>query len=74
MNALSAVLQSSASTWTEQDTIARKAGVTSRQVSLARSDKPVNAGAYLDLCAATGIDPVDGKSRPTMVRSPNVVW
>jgi DNA-binding Xre family transcriptional regulator len=74
MNALSNVLQSSAKSWTALDELARRAGVTSRQVSLARAGKPVNAGAYLALCAATGIDPVDAKSRPARVISPTVVW
>ena len=74
MSALSAALQSSFPTWPEQDAIARQAGVTSRQVSLARSGKPVNAGAYLALCAVTGVDPVAGTSRPPQALSPNVVW
>jgi transcriptional regulator with XRE-family HTH domain len=74
MNTLSDVLQSSAPSWTTLDEVARQAGVTSRQASLARAGKPVNAGAYLALCAITGIDPVDGKSRPAKVLSPNVVW
>jgi transcriptional regulator with XRE-family HTH domain len=74
MSALSNELQSSASSWAALDELARRADVTSRQASLARAGKPVNAGAYLALCAATGIDPVDGKSRPAKVLSPNVVW
>jgi hypothetical protein len=74
MNALPNALQSSASSWAALDEMGRRAGVTSRQMSLARAGKPVNAGAYLALCAATGIDPVDGKARPTRVISPNVVW
>jgi hypothetical protein len=74
MNALSNALQSSASSWAALDEVARQAGVTSRQVSLARAGKPVNAGAYLALCAATGIDPTNGKARPARVISPNVVW
>ena len=74
MNALSNALQSSAPSWAALDELARRAGVTSRQVSLARAGKPVNAGAHLALCAATGIDPVDGRSRPAKVLSPNVVW
>ena len=74
MNALTNTLQSSASSWTELDAIARQAGVSPRQASLARAGKPVNAGAYLALCAATGIDPVDERSRPAKVLSPNVVW
>jgi transcriptional regulator with XRE-family HTH domain len=74
MNALPNALQSSASSWAALDEMARRARVTSRQASLARAGKPVNAGAYLALCAATGIDPVDGKSRPAKSLSPNVVW
>jgi transcriptional regulator with XRE-family HTH domain len=74
MNALLNALQSSAPSWALLDETARRAGVTSRQASLARAGKPVNAGAYLALCAATGIDPIDGKSRPAKVLSPNVVW
>ena len=74
MNTLAITLQSSASSWTELDGIARQAGVSSRQASLARAGKPVKAGAYLALCAATGIDPVDGKARPAKLLSPNVVW
>jgi DNA-binding Xre family transcriptional regulator len=74
MSALSDVLQSSASSWPELDAVARQAGVTPRQASLARAGKPVNAGAYLALCAATGIDPVNGGARPPKLISPNVVW
>jgi DNA-binding XRE family transcriptional regulator len=74
MNALSNVLQSSASSWTALDAIAHQAGVCPRQASLARAGKPVNAGAYLALCAVTGIDPVDGTSRPVRELSPNVAW
>jgi transcriptional regulator with XRE-family HTH domain len=74
MNALSGALQSSASSWADQDEIARQAGVTSRQVSLARSGKPVNAGAFLALCAVSGVDPVTGTSRPPQALSPNVAW
>lgn len=74
MSALADVLQSSASSWTGLDVVARQAGVTPRQASLARAGKPVNAGAYLALCAVTGVDPVDGRLRPAKVISPNVVW
>ena len=74
MSALSNALQSSAFSWPALNEMASRAGVTSRQASLARAGKPVNAGAYLALCAATGIDPVDGKTRPAKVVSPNVVW
>jgi hypothetical protein len=54
--------------------LACQAGVTPRQASFARTGKAINAGSYLALCAASGIDPVDGKSRPAKVLSPNVVW
>lgn len=74
MNSLSNKLQSSASSWTALDEVARRAGVTSRQASLARAGKPVNAGAYLALCAVCGVDPVAGTSRPAQALSPNVAW
>jgi DNA-binding XRE family transcriptional regulator len=74
MNALSTALQSLGSSWTALDSLAREARVTPRQVSLARSGKPINAGAHLALCAAVGIDPLDGGSRPVKALSPNVVW
>jgi transcriptional regulator with XRE-family HTH domain len=74
MSALSAALQSVASSWPDLDAVARRAGVPSRQASMARAAKPINAGAHLALCAATGIDPVDGTSRPIKQISPNIVW
>ena len=75
MSALSNALELSASaSWTAQNAIARRAGVTPRQLSLALADKPVNAGAYLALCALAGVDPVDGSLRPAKVLSPNVAW
>jgi transcriptional regulator with XRE-family HTH domain len=74
MTSLSEVLQSTASSWPELDAVARRAGVQSRLASMARASKPINAGAYLALCAVTGLDPVDGKSRPVKELSPNVVW
>ena len=74
MNALSNALQSSASSWPALDAIARQAGVTSRQASLARAGRPVNAGAYLALCAASGVDPAAETSRPPKPLSPNVAW
>lgn len=74
MSALAAVLQSSASSWPVLDAIARQAGVTPRQASMARAGKPINAGAHLALCAAIGIDPVNGAARPEKALSPNVVW
>lgn len=54
--------------------IAGDAGVTRRQVCLARAGKPIGAGAHLALCGAVGIDPIDGASRPPKVVSANVVW
>jgi DNA-binding Xre family transcriptional regulator len=74
MSALSDALHSSASSWSALDEIANRAGVTPRQASLARAGKPVKAGAYLALCAVTGVDPVAGTSRPVRIISPNVVW
>lgn len=74
MNALSNVLQSSASSWAALDAIAHDAGVTSRQASLARAGKRVDAGAFLALCAVTGVDPVGGASRPAQPLSPNIAW
>ena len=74
MTALSEMLQSTASSWPDLDAVARRAGVPSRQASMARAGKPINAGAHLALCAATGIDPVDGKSRPTKQLSPTMAW
>jgi DNA-binding XRE family transcriptional regulator len=74
MNSLAALLQSSASSWAMLDAIAQQAGVTPRQASMARAGKPVNAGAYLALCAAVGIDPISGAARPEKALSPNVVW
>jgi transcriptional regulator with XRE-family HTH domain len=74
MNALSNVLQSSASSWAVLDVIAHEAGVGSRQASQALAGKPINAGAFLALCAVTGVDPVGGTSRPPQTLSPNVAW
>ncbi len=74
MNALSIALRSSISSGADLDSLACQADVTPRQVALARSGKPVNAGAYLALCAGVGVDPVDGGSRPVKSLSSNVVW
>jgi DNA-binding Xre family transcriptional regulator len=54
--------------------LAAQAGVTPRQVSLARAGKPINAGAYLALCGAIGVDPVDGSPRPVKSVSSNIEW
>jgi DNA-binding XRE family transcriptional regulator len=74
MSSLADMLQSSASSWAMLDAIAHQAGVTPRQASMARAGKPINAGAYLALCAAVGVDPVSGSARPEKPLSPNVVW
>ena len=74
MSALSDALKVSASTWADLDAIARQAGITPRQASMARAGKQIHAGAHLALCATIGIDPIDGKMRPVKVLSPNVVW
>lgn len=74
MNALASSLQSSALSSSALMSLARQAGVTPRQASFARTGKAINAGAYLALCAAAGVDPVDGASRPVKDVSANVVW
>jgi DNA-binding XRE family transcriptional regulator len=74
MSALANALQASASSPAALVAIAVQADVTPRQVALARAGKPINAGAYLALCSAVGIDPVDGASRPVKTVSANVVW
>lgn len=74
MSPFSLQLQSVASSWPLLDAIARQAGVSPKLVSLARAGKPINAGAYLAVCAAIGINPVDGKPRPVKQLKPNLVW
>jgi transcriptional regulator with XRE-family HTH domain len=74
MNALSSSLQSAALSSSALMSLARQAGVTPRQASFARAGKAINAGAYLALCAAAGVDPVDGTVRPVKVVSADVVW
>ncbi len=76
MNALANALQARIpnSPLAALNQFAREADVPPRLTSLARAGKPVNAGAHLALCAAVGIDPVDGKPRPAKRVSPNVVW
>ena len=74
MSALCDTLKVSASTWADLDAIARQAGITPRQASMARAAKQIHAGAHLALCATIGIDPIDGKMRPVKVLSPNVLW
>jgi DNA-binding XRE family transcriptional regulator len=74
MSALAQALQAQASTAVAFSTIAQRARVTPRQVALARSGKPINAGAFLALCGTVGLDPVDGAARPIKSVSPNIVW
>jgi hypothetical protein len=74
MSALANALGSTAQTSAALVAIAAKAGVTPRQASCARAAKPINAGAYLALCGAVGIDPVDDSARPIKSVSSNVEW
>jgi transcriptional regulator with XRE-family HTH domain len=74
MSALAQALQAQASTAVALATIAQRARVTPRQVALARVGKPINAGAFLALCGAVGIDPVDGAARPIKAVSPDIEW
>jgi DNA-binding XRE family transcriptional regulator len=69
---LANVLRASASTSAELVGLAVQAGVTPRQVSFARAGKPINAGAYLALCGALGVDPVDGSPRSVKIISSNI--
>jgi hypothetical protein len=45
-----------------------------RQVFRARAGRPVNAGAFLALCGAAGIDPVDGSARPPKRVPACIAW
>lgn len=74
MSALANVLRLSTSTPDMLVAVAKRAGVTPRLASLARAGKSINAGAYLALCGATGINPLDGAPRPVKRVSPNVMW
>jgi DNA-binding XRE family transcriptional regulator len=40
----------------------------------ARAGKPINAGAYLALCGAIGLDPVDGSARQMKHVPAHVAW
>jgi transcriptional regulator with XRE-family HTH domain len=73
-SALANALQVSAVSPESFAAIAAQAAVTRRQVALARTGKPINAGAYLALCGAVGVDPVDGSPRPVKAISSNVAW
>jgi hypothetical protein len=55
--------------------VADRAGAGMRgSVHRARAGKPINAGAYLALCGALGLDPVDGSPRPPKSVSGHVAW
>jgi hypothetical protein len=74
MRALANALQIVAASPAALTGVAASAGVMPRQVALARANKPINAGAYLAICGAAGLDPVDGLPRPIKSVSPNVEW
>jgi DNA-binding XRE family transcriptional regulator len=55
--------------------IAERAGPDMRgHVFRARSGKPINAGAFVALCGAVGIDPVDGSARPPRRVPSRITW
>jgi DNA-binding XRE family transcriptional regulator len=55
--------------------VADRAGAGMRgSVHRARAGKPVNAGAYLTLCGALGVDPLDGSPRPMRAVPAQVAW
>jgi hypothetical protein len=55
--------------------IASRVGADMRGAILrARAGKPINAGAYLALCGAVGVDPLDGSPRPPKRVSTGVAW
>jgi DNA-binding Xre family transcriptional regulator len=55
--------------------IADRAGCGMRgRVFRARAGKPINAGAFLALCGAVGIDPVDGSIRTPKRVPAQVAW
>lgn len=74
MSALAIALRSRVSSLTALAALAAEARVTPRQTSLARADKPINAGAYLALCGTLGVDPVNGCTRPVKDVSPTIEW
>jgi hypothetical protein len=47
--------------------LAIRAGVPRRAISRIVADQPVNAGAFLNVCGALGLDPVTGGGRPLAV-------
>jgi DNA-binding XRE family transcriptional regulator len=55
--------------------IADRAGADMRGAILrARAGKPINAAAYLALCGALAVDPLDGSSRPVKRVPAHVAW
>jgi transcriptional regulator with XRE-family HTH domain len=74
VNALANTLQTVAASPSALTGLAAQADVPPRQVAMARAGKPINAGAYLALCGAAGVDPVDGSPRPTKAVSCHVEW
>ena len=55
--------------------IADRAGSDMRRhVFRARAGKPINAGAFLALCGAVGIDPADGSTRMSRIVPSHVAW
>jgi hypothetical protein len=55
--------------------IADRAGSGMRgPVFRARAGKPINAGAFLAICAAIGIDPTDGSSRAPRAIPARIAW
>jgi DNA-binding Xre family transcriptional regulator len=72
---LAAALKRVATSSTAAVEIADRAGTDMRrQVFRARAGKPVNAGAFLALCGALGIDPADGSSRAPRQVSSKFSW
>jgi transcriptional regulator with XRE-family HTH domain len=74
MSGLTNALQTGASSSAALVKLAVQAGVTPRQVSMARAGKPINAGAHLALCGAADVDPIDGSPRCVKTISLNVEW
>jgi transcriptional regulator with XRE-family HTH domain len=71
---LADALRTAAPTSAALAVFADRAGVGRRQACLARAGKPICAGAYLALCGALGISPMDGTRRAPKIVSPNVEW
>jgi DNA-binding Xre family transcriptional regulator len=72
---LAATLRALASSPAAAVEIAERAGPDMRgHVFRARSGKPINAGAFVALCGAVGIDPVDGSARPPRQVPSRIAW